>query len=293
MVSVHRVTQTSMTSATLRGLQASLGRTQDLQNQLSTGKRLNKPSDDPAGLATTMQLRAQQTQDASYLSTIDDANGRLSQADTALRDISKSLTRAKELMVRANSGSMDATSKQSISTELTAIRQSVMQAYNTTWGDRPVFGGTAPGAQAVDPADGSYVGDEADIVATIGRNQSVRTDVKGSDIGADALPALLAKAVDDITSGSPDVADDQDQLDAVLGKISTALGDVGARVNQIQTTKDRITNEQIDLTDRITTIESADLPETIMQLSSSQVAYQSALGAASKIIQTSLLDYLK
>lgn len=292
MVSVHRVTQTSMTSATLRGLQASLSRTQDLQNQLSTGRKLNKPSDDPAGLATTMQLRAQQTQDSSYLNAVDDANGRLSQADRALQNIASSVTRAKELMVRANSGAMDETSRQAITTELSAIRQSVVDAYNTTWGDRPVFGGTVAGSKAVD-ATGGYVGNDANIDARIGRNVSVRTDVKGSDVAADVLPALLAKAVDDINNRSADTADDQDQLDAVLGKVSTALGDVGARVNQIQTTKDRITSEQIDLTDRITSIESADLPETIMQLSSSSVAYQAALGAASKIIQTSLLDYLK
>jgi flagellar hook-associated protein 3 FlgL len=292
MTSVHRVTQTSMTTSALRGLQAGLNRAQDLQNTLSLGKKLAKPSDNPAGLATTMQLRSQARQDERYLSTIQAATDRLQTADSALQNVSTMINRAKQLLVNAANGSLDDTARESIASELDVLNRSAIDAYNTTYQDRPVFGGSVQGAVAIDDS-GSYIGNDADLVARISRSVTLRVDVKGSDAGADALPDLLAKAAEDVRSGSSDITDDEDQLDALLNKVVTVLGDVGARGAQLEATKTRITSEQVDLSSRISSIEDADLASTIMQLSSAQVAYQAALGSASKIMQTSLMDYLK
>jgi flagellar hook-associated protein 3 FlgL len=85
----------------------------------------------------------------------------------------------------------------------------------------------------------------------------------------------------------------QDQLDAIGQQLLTAMGDVGARAAQVDTTKFRVDNEQLELRTRITTNEDVDLPKAILELQASQVAYQASLGAASKILQTSLMDYLR
>lgn len=293
MVSIHRVTQSSMTSASLRGLQASQSRVADLQNELATGKKLNRPSDDPAGLSSSMQLRSQLRQDGRYLDTISSATERLNSADTALEGVSSLLNRAKQLMVRATSASLDDSGRQAIASELDVIRQGVTDAYNTTYQGRPVFGGTVNGDKAID-SSGNYVGDDADVSARVARGIDVRVDVKGSAAGADVLPGLLAKAAADIRAGSTsDVTDDQDQLDSAMTSVTTSLGDIGARVSQIDSIKNRITSEQVDLTTRIASVENIDTAEAVVQLSSAQLSYQSALGAAAKVMQTSLLDYLK
>lgn len=293
MVSMNRVTQGSISAQSLRGLQASQSRVADLQNQLSTGKRLNRPSDDPAGLSSTMQLRSQLRQDSRYLDTISAATERLNSADTALQGISTMLTRAKSLMVRAASASLDDGGRQAIASELDVIRQGVTDAFNTTYQGRPVFGGTASGSRAID-ASGAYLGDDADINARVARGIDVRIDVKGSAAGADVLPGLLAQAAADIRAGATtDVTDDQNRLDDAMTSVTTSLGDIGARVSQIAGIKNRITSEQVDLTSRIAAVENIDTAETVVQLSSAQLSYQSALGAAAKVMQTSLLDYLK
>ncbi|MFI7585852.1 flagellar hook-associated protein FlgL [Spongisporangium articulatum] len=292
-MALSRVTQTTMTNSTLRGLQASQLRAANLQNELSTNKKLTKPSDDPAALANTMQLRTELAQDNQYLDTIGDASDRLQAADSALQDTSSLLNRAKALIVNSQNASLDDAGRNAIATELDAIRQSVISNFNATYQGRPVFGGTIAGSQAVDPDTGAYVGNDEDISVRAGRNVNVRVDVKGSTVGADVLPDLLAKTAADIRSGSTDVTDDQNQLDAAMKKVTTSLGDIGARVNQLQSTKTRITAETTDLTARISGLEDIDLAETIMELTSAQTSYQSALGAAGKIMQTSLLDYLR
>ena len=293
MVSINRVTQGSITTSSLRGLQAAQARTADLQNQLATGKKLNRPSDDPAALSSSMQLRSQLRQDDRYLDTISASTERLNTADTALEDVSSMVSRAKQLMVRATSGSLDSAGREAIATELEVIKQGVTDAYNTSYQGRPVFGGTVAGSAAID-AGGAYVGNDADVRARVARGVDVRVDVKGAAAGADVLPGLLAKAAADIRSGSAsDVTDDQNQLDGALTMVTTSLGDIGARVSQISDIKNRITSEQVDLTTRIAGLENIDPAETIVQLSSAQLAYQSALGAAAKVMQTSLLDYLK
>jgi flagellar hook-associated protein 3 FlgL len=86
---------------------------------------------------------------------------------------------------------------------------------------------------------------------------------------------------------------DEDDLDAVSSKVLQALGDVGARQSRIDSAKANVDAERLDLTARISQNEEIDLPEAIMKLQSQQVAYQSALGASAKILQTSLLDYLR
>ena len=293
MVSMNRVTQGAISAQSLRGLQASQSRVADLQNQLATGKKLNRPSDDPAGLSSSMQLRSQLRQDNRYLDTIGAATERLNSADTALQGVSSLLTRAKQLMVRATSSSLDDAGRQAIASELDVIGKGVTDAFNTQYQGRPVFGGTVNGSQAID-STGTYVGNDADVSVRVARGIDVRVDVKGSAAGADVLPGLLAKAAADIRAGSTtDVTDDQNQLDSAMTKVTTTLGDIGARASQIDSIKNRITSEQVDLTSRIASVENIDPAETIVQLSSAQLSYQSALGAAAKVMQTSLLDYLK
>jgi flagellar hook-associated protein 3 FlgL len=89
------------------------------------------------------------------------------------------------------------------------------------------------------------------------------------------------------------VAVDQTQMDAVLSKVLKALGDVGARAAQLETTEQSVQSEQLDFTSRISENEDVDLPYTIMNLQTAQVAYQASLGAAAKVMQTSLLDFLR
>jgi flagellar hook-associated protein 3 FlgL len=282
-----------MHTGTMRGLETSLTRAQRLQNQLSSGKQVETPSDDPAATVSSMKLRSQLRADEQYLRNIDDARGRLSLADDSLTSLSASIRRSRELLVSARDAAISPDSRAAISAELNELRKSVIDTYNTRWIDRPVFGGTAPGSVAVDPQTGTYVGNDAQVIARISRDVTMHIDVKGTDVAADVLPDLLARAATNVTDDVTAVATDQADLDAVLSQVLKALGDVGARAAQLETAEQSVDGERLDFVGRISENEDVDLPMTIMNLQTAQIAYQASLGAAAKVMQTSLLDFLR
>jgi flagellar hook-associated protein 3 FlgL len=287
-----RITQQMLNQSALNGLQSNLSRNQKLQEQLSSGKLVSRPSDDPAAATNSMLLRSQQRLDDQYLRNIDDAAGRLNTADSALQDISAQLLRAKELIVNAADEALPDSSRSAITSELAVIKKGIIDSYNTKWLGRPVFGGTAQGSVAIDDT-GAYVGNDQPTVARIAREVTIRTDVSGTDSGAATLPGLLDQITASITNGTSDFPDLQDQLDSTLNTLLTTNGEVGARAAQVASTQTRVNGEQLDLTARISQNEDVDLPKAILDLQSSQVAYQAALGAAGKVLQVSLLDYLR
>ncbi len=287
-----RITQATTTTVALRGLQANLGRTQALQEQLSSGKRIFQPSDDPAATAASMQLRSARMADEQYQRNSDLARGRLSVTDTALQQLTTRVSSVRELMVASNSGALGTAGRSALAAQVDAIRAEVVGIYNTTYLDRPVFGGTIQGKQAVNPTTGAYLGNDAPVETRISHDSLLRVDIKGTDAAADVLPGLLATIATDIAAGGATATDFTD-IDNAFTTLQKALGDVGARAQRVETTSDLVESHRLDLVSRISENEDVDLPETIMNLQAQQVGYQAALGAAAKVLQQSLLDFLR
>jgi flagellar hook-associated protein 3 FlgL len=288
-----RITQQSISASTMRGLQSNLSRMQALQAQLSSGRRISVPSDDPSGTASAMTFRSQQAADEQYLRNIDQVSARLGVTDNTLTALSDRLRGVRDLLVQAGNGGLGADSRSALAAQASALKSEIVDLYNTTYLDRPVFGGTVAGAQAVDPTTGAYIGNDQPVQTRISRDATVRIDVKGTDVAADTTPALLDRIVADLGTTAPIPAADINDLDATLSKVMQALGDVGARASRVDATKANVDSHRLDLVARISENEDVDLPQTIMNLQSQQVAYQSALGASAKILQTSLIDFLK
>jgi flagellar hook-associated protein 3 FlgL len=289
----NRITQASTTATTLRGLQGSLGRVQSLQEQLSSGKRIFRPSDDPAATAASMQLRSAQAADDQFQRNSDTARGRLSVADSALIQLSDRVRSVRELMIASRSGALSSDGRAALSAQVEGIRTEVVSLYNSTYLDRPVFGGSVAGRQAIDPATGAYLGNEAPIEARISIDATIRIDVKGTDAAADVLPAALTAIAASVTAAGGATNADFTAIDDAFSKLQRAMGDVGARAARVETTNNLVESHRLDLVSRISENEDVDLPETIMNLQAQQVGYQAALGAAAKVLQTSLVDFLR
>ena len=291
-MTLGRITQRSLSDTALRGLQGSLGRVQRLQEQLSSGRRIERPSDDPAGTAAAMTFRSQRSASEQYLRNIEQASGRLASADTALTTLSDRFRAVRDLMVSSVSGAKSADSLSALATELSAVRSEVVDLYNTRYLNRPVFGGTVRGSVAVDPTTGAYLGDEQLVESRVSRDATVRIDVRGTEAGADVAPDLLDRIAQNVAAGGATPTDFAD-IDDLMSKVLRTLGDVGARGARIESTKAAVDAVRLDLTSRISESEEVDLPETIMNLQAQQVAYQAALGAAARSQQVSLVDYLR
>src|SRR5437763_9964037 len=136
-----RVTPTTMFLTVGNGLQQSLGRLQDAQGKLSSGKRINRFSDSPTDAATILGLAARQRDWDAYTKAADDAVGWLDTQDQALQSSSSLLQRARELALSAGNGANSDTAREAIASELDSLRDNLASLANTTYLGRSVFGG--------------------------------------------------------------------------------------------------------------------------------------------------------
>jgi flagellar hook-associated protein 3 FlgL len=301
-----RVTNNSIASMTLANLQSSLQRGAALQQQLSSGRRINKASDDPSGTVAALALQGEIDRNNQYTRNANDGNGWLTTVDSTLTSINDQLSRARDLVVQAAStGSGDANSQNAIATELTQLRASILGLANTTYQGRPVFGGTTAGSAAFAAGatstiggqpDIAYVGDSGTVQRRIADGTTVRVDSDATATfgaaGSSVFDAI-ATVIDHLQNNPAALSGDITSIDAAASRVRTQLTDVGVRQQRVQDGAATVQNRVLDLTSRLTEVEDVDMPSTIVALQTQQVAYQAALGATAKVVQPSLLDFLK
>ncbi|WP_432830347.1 flagellar hook-associated protein FlgL [Dactylosporangium sp. CA-092794] len=292
-----RVTERSMATHTLANLQVNLQRNQDLQNQLSSGKLISKASDSPGGAVIAMQTRSDMTALNQYSRNADDGMGWLSMADTALTSASTQLNRARELVLTGLSSgtSGNAQGREAIAQEVDNLRSSMIDLANTTYLDRPIFGGTTSGNIAFD-GTGAYQGDNGQVNRTVGSNASVRVDTSADEVfgsGTANVFNLLQRVADDLRNNPSALQNDMADVDTAQKRVQTGLSGVGSRYNQVSQMQQAADNRVLDLTSQLSDVEDIDLPKTITELSLQQTAYQAALAATARVIQPSLVDFLR
>ena len=293
-----RMTQGLMVSSTLRNLQMGLSKYADLQEQLSTGKRVIRASDSPTDATASMRTRVSIADSEHFVRNAQNGLGWLTTADTALSSMGDSLRRARELGIQgANGASSSTASREALATEVDQIRAELISQANTTYLGRPIFGGTTAGSVAFDATTGAYVGDTGSVQRTIGKDVKVRVDVAGTSVvgpnGAsmfDDLAALSTALRSGDQTGISSALDSLANRQTAVINAQTTVGSTYNRVdNAVQTGQDSL----VALRTSLSEVEDADLPQTIVDLQMQQVAYQSALSATSKVMQQSLIDFLR
>lgn len=294
---ITRVTQHMLTQRSLADVNGGLARMASVQQQLATGKKINVPSDSPAGTTTAMRIRSSLADQGQYIRNAQDGLAWLTTVDSTLQGVTAQVQRAKTLALQgANTGSMSQTSLNAIAAEIQQIRGSVLQQANTTYLGRPVFGGTTAGGVAYDNT-GTYVGDSGVVNRRVGNGVQVQVNQDAvSTFGAngsnlfnhlDALyTALTTGNQAGINQGINDMATDLDRL-------SGAAASEGARMNRINQASSMATDAQLSLKGSLSDVEDVDLAQATIDLETQQTAYQAALHATSKTIQPSLLDFLR
>src|SRR5665647_1305393 len=136
-----RVTNNMMVNDLLRNINSNTRRLDESNRQLATGRRINLPSDDPAGLVKALRLRTNLTEGEQYLNNIGEATNFMETTDSALDNINQILQRARELTVRAANGVNAPTDLKAISAEISQLNEQLKMVANTTYGTQHVFAG--------------------------------------------------------------------------------------------------------------------------------------------------------
>jgi flagellar hook-associated protein 3 FlgL len=293
-----RTTERLMGANALGNLQNQLTRLGRLQEQLSSGKQIQRPSDSPGGTAAAMQARGDISRFQQYSRNADDGKAWLGTIDSTLTSAMTQVHQARDLVLQGMSpgGSGSNQTGPALANQIDSIRQSLINVANTTYLGRPVFGGTTSGQLAYD-STGAYVGDSGSVMRTVSDTAKVRVDASGPNTfgsGPGGLFAVLGQISTDLRTGNQTALQaDLGDLDTATNQMQSSLSDVGARYNQVQMMQDSAQTRLTDLTSQLSNVEDIDLPATITELQMQQVAYQAALSATSHVVQPSLVDFLK
>jgi len=292
-----RITQLAVAQTALQGLNRNLSDLGKLQEQLTSGKVVSRPSDSPTAVNRSLQIRKDQAATAQYARNISDAQSWLNQTDSTLQRLLDVTRTVRDRTVSANTGSMSDVSRQAIATEVAALGETLLGLANTTNQNRPLFGGITTGQTAYDSTTGAFVGLEgAEVIRRVSATETVRVDLTGPEVfGPDgaSLFDIVNSIAGHLTDDTSALAQDLDDLDAVMNNMLAKLADVGARSSRVDREGEVMADQALNLRSRLAETEDIDLPETIMRLQMQQVGYEAALAATAKAITPTLLEYLR
>jgi flagellar hook-associated protein 3 FlgL len=299
-----RITQRAVTLNGLQGLNSNLKALNKLQNQLTSGTTISKPSDSPTGTNTSMITRKAIASTDQYSRNITDGTTFLDATDSALQDMLGQVRRVRDLTVQAlNGGSANDSTRLAISTEVSGIRESMVGQANQVVQGRPLFGGVTSGSKAYDD-DGSYAGlggangiDVQPLTRRISDVETIRVDLTGPEaFGDPASGKDLFSVVENIAANVGDptaLAGDLADLDEVYNRLLGAAADVGTRATRMQTAASVNTSQSLNLETQRAATEDVDMPKTIMEMQMQQTSYQAALQVTAQMLQPTLLDFLR
>jgi flagellar hook-associated protein 3 FlgL len=244
-----------------------------------------------------MRIRSSLADAKQYARNAQDGNGWLSTIDAALTSANDQVLRARDLALQgANEGVAGQSAREALAAEVDQIRGGLVNTANGNYLGRPVFGGITSGSQAYD-ASGVYIGTPGAVNRTIGEGVSLRVDVDGStafgSTGASVFDHLSALATALRTNDQATISASITALDADRDRITTVQAEVGSRQNRIEAAIQSAGDDQLRLSTSLSEVENADLPKTVVDLQMQEVAYQAALGATARVMQPSLLDFLR
>ncbi len=299
-----RITNSMMNRSVLSDLNDVANRLTETQRKLSSGKEVNRPSDDPYRAGRAIGLRGDIEGMKQYGRNIDEALGWQTVTDTALTTMTKFVQRARELVVEGATETLSQADRDAIAQEIDQIIAGMKQEANATYDGRYVFAGTDTAARPYDSTLGTgndtYAGDQIIQQREIGPGVRLGVNVTGDEIlgGAAGASGNMLAVLRDVAThlrsgdaeslGSADLSALDDEMDNLLA----VQARVGAGMNRLETAKSRLLEVQEAATKMLSDVEDADMAKTIIDFNTQQAVYQSALKAGAQVIQPSLLDFL-
>jgi flagellar hook-associated protein 3 FlgL len=298
---VTRMSTGQMTRNFLADLEGNYRSLADSQRQVSTGKRILTPSDDPVGIAIALGLRRDQRAGEAWGRNIDDSLTWMNTTDRALGQALEVAQRARELAVQGGNGTLSAESRALIAAEVDSLKSQFVEIGNSSIGGRYIFGGTATDRPPFDPATEAAA---TPVNTSLINREVAQGSVISVNITADRLQdppgatADIFTVLDELsdalrTSDFDGITQSLGALDAHQDNISALRGEQAAKVNRLELTASRFEAQRIATGDQLSRIEDVDMAQAITDLTMKETVYRSALAAGARVIQPSLVDFLR
>lgn len=301
-----RVTNQSLSMQVVEGLQQAFRRVAQTQEAVTTGRRINRLSDDPIGAVRVLGLRGFEGALNQYEKNLNTLLPALEQADTVLNDVVHRLVRAKELAISMANDSNSPDQRDQTAREIRELLQQMLNLANTKVENRFIFAGFANGTAPFAESGGAvnYNGDSGEIFVQASAAGAIAMNVPGDQVfqgvgigaGVDIFDIYLdleAALLNNDVNGPDGIRTQIGRFDLAIDQALGFRAEFGARVNNAQAAKDAIGVMRIQTNAQRSQIEDADVLAVYSDFTRYQQAFQAALQSAAQVIQPSLLDYLR
>lgn len=295
-----RVTQSMLNRTFLQNLSRNLALLDKLQNQLSSGRKIAKPSDDPVVAVRGMTYRSALVEIEQFKRNVDEGLTWLETTDQALDEATNLLQRARELLVRGLNDTMPTDAKTAMAKEIAQLKEQLGNVANTAVAGRYIFAGTDTKNPPYNAQTGTWDNtNNQDILVEVGKGIYLPINVLGKDVFAvpDAANGVFG-VLDAIARGlngdtTVDLNAELGRLDQQLNNLLAVRATVGARMNRFELVKSRLEADEVSVTRLLSREEDADMAQVITNLKTAENVYRAALAAGARIIQPSLVDFLR
>ncbi|WP_019394875.1 flagellar hook-associated protein FlgL [Priestia filamentosa] len=291
-----RVTQSMISQHTLRNMSSSYEKLMNLQEQATSGKKLNRPSDDPISAVKSLNYRTNLNENNQYKENFTEAYKWLDNSDDSLEEANKVMQRIRELTVSASNGTKLEDEREAIRLEVSGLKEHLVSIANKNIEGKFLFNGINTGQAPVDNKSGTIVvgASEKPISIELSKGFSIDVSTDGTDVFSQAFFDNLTKLEQSLAEGSSgeEIGDQLSAMDENINAIISARTLIGARTNRLEIMEARL-NEQGELIEKkLSDVEDIDFEKAIMDLQMQETVQRAALAVGAKIMQPSLVDFL-
>lgn len=306
-----RVTNKMVNNNLLLNLNRGMERLERINNQLGTKKKVNLPSDDPVKAGVIMRTNSSIRETEQFIRNLDAAASWLDATDVVLQDVMSVIHRARELAVAGASTHLDDSARKALADEVAQLHGNLLQLANSTHGGRYIFAGQHTDTQPFSggEVDEDSIGDVVFLGGIVLSDEELSIDFEigaGVTMGVNVIDydpkdgekvfqplfQALQKLYGELKGqGNPDVP--LGELDAALDNVLSKVSEVGGKQNRVQLANARLGDLRLNLTKILSEEQDLDYAEAIMELKMEEFAYRTALAVGARIIQPSLVDFLR
>ncbi|MCG7407989.1 flagellar hook-associated protein FlgL [Paenibacillus sp. ACRRX] len=295
-----RITQSMMGKSMMTNLQTNYKRLDKYQEQLMTNRRLNRPSDDPVGVASALHYRAEISSTTQFAENVQDADSFMKFTDSVINEATQVIQKLSELAVQGGTDTVPDDARENIAREVEQLYEHLVSLGNSQFKGKYIFNGQRIDQQPYpdDPANQAYSLDTGVVQYQVGAGIYVDVNTMGDKVfgmqGTDSIFTIVDNMkkglVNDNTS---DIAGSIPKLQGILEKLTLAQAEVGAKQNRLEFTTSRLDDLNLNYIDLQSKTEDINMPKTITELKTAESIFQASLDTIARISRPSLLDFLR
>ncbi|MFG6495427.1 flagellar hook-associated protein FlgL [Fictibacillus sp. UD] len=300
-----RVTQSMLSNNMLRHISQSYESMAKTQEQLTTGKKISRPSDDPVVAMKGMTYRTNLTEVEQYKRNLSEAYNWMENSDAALDKATSAMQRIRELTVQASNGTYEGSQLEMIGREIDQLKEHLVSIANTQVAGKYIFNGNDTTNKPVDfnrPAGKLPVSDNKNSVKLeLSQGIEIAVNINPVNVFSHEAGSPEGGLFGDINelmkslegNSNESINGFLDKLDSHIDNLVAERAELGARYNRVELIDARVSEQEVIANRILSDNEDADIERVITDLKMQESLHRAALGVGSRIMQPTLMDFLR